>query len=52
MRATGMPLGLMTGMNYEVAHARLNPGETVLLTSDGIVESHDRDRRHVRFPRA
>ncbi len=39
MRATGMPLGLMTGMNYEVAHARLNPGETVLLTSDGIVES-------------
>ena len=42
MRATGMPLGLMTGMNYEVARARLNPGETVLLTSDGIVESHDR----------
>lgn len=41
MRATGMPLGLMTGMPYEVAHARLNPGETVLLTSDGIVEQHD-----------
>jgi serine phosphatase RsbU (regulator of sigma subunit)/anti-sigma regulatory factor (Ser/Thr protein kinase) len=51
MRATGMPLGLMTGMNYEVAHARLNPGETVLLTSDGIVESHDHTGDMFGFPR-
>ena len=51
MRATGMPLGLMTGMNYEVAHARLNPGETVLLTSDGIVEQHDRTGDMFGFPR-
>ena len=51
MRATGMPLGLMTGMNYEVAHARLNPGETVLLTSDGIVESHDGAGDMFGFPR-
>ena len=51
MRATGMPLGLMTGMTYEVAHARLNPGETVLLTSDGIVESHDAAGDMFGFPR-
>ncbi|HUP18046.1 MAG TPA: SpoIIE family protein phosphatase [Acidimicrobiia bacterium] len=51
MRATGMPLGLMPGMKYEVAHARLNPGETVLLTSDGIVESHDRAGAMFGFPR-
>ena len=51
MRATGMPLGLMTGMNYEVAQARLNPGETVLLTSDGIVESHDETGDMFGFPR-
>lgn len=40
LRATGMPLGLLSGMKYEVAHARIKPGEAVLLTSDGIVESH------------
>jgi serine phosphatase RsbU (regulator of sigma subunit)/anti-sigma regulatory factor (Ser/Thr protein kinase) len=51
MRATGMPLGLMTGMNYEVAHARLNPGEIVLLTSDGIVEQHDGTGHMFGFPR-
>ncbi len=51
MRATGMPLGLMTGMNYEVAHARLKPGETMLLTSDGIVESHDPAGDMFGFPR-
>jgi len=51
MRATGMPLGLMTGMNYEVAHARINPGETVLLTSDGIVEQHDQTGNMFGFPR-
>lgn len=51
MRATGMPLGLMTGMNYEVAHTRLKPGETVLLTSDGIVESHDETGDMFGFPR-
>ena len=51
MRATGMPLGLMSGMTYEIAHAQLNPGETVLLTSDGIVESHDRLGDMFGFPR-
>ncbi|MGH8926991.1 MAG: ATP-binding SpoIIE family protein phosphatase [Acidimicrobiia bacterium] len=51
MRATGMPLGLLPGMNYEVAHARLKPGETVLLTSDGIVESHAPNGDMFGFPR-
>ena len=41
LRATGMPLGLMPEQKYDVKHARLEPGETMLLSSDGIVEAHD-----------
>lgn len=41
LRARGMPLGLMPSMDYEVTTAQIDVGETVLLTSDGIVEAHD-----------
>lgn len=41
LRATGMPLGLMPGMHYEVLTAVLEPGATMLLSSDGIVEAHE-----------
>ncbi len=51
LRATGMPLGLMAGMNYEVKQARLAPGETMLLSSDGIVESHGPDGQMFGFER-
>lgn len=40
LRATGMPLGLMPGMEYEVKTALLPSGAVMLLTSDGIVEAH------------
>ena len=40
LRARGMPLGLLPDMTYEVKKARVELGETVLLTSDGIVEAH------------
>ncbi len=36
-RATGMPLGLMPGMTYPEVHFRLEPGDTLLLTSDGLI---------------
>jgi serine phosphatase RsbU (regulator of sigma subunit)/anti-sigma regulatory factor (Ser/Thr protein kinase) len=41
LRACGMPLGLMPGMTYEEKVATIGPGETVLFSSDGLVEAHD-----------
>src|SRR5215217_5085873 len=41
LRARGMPLGLMPGMRYEESETVLQPGESLLLHSDGIVEAHD-----------
>ena len=43
LRATGMPLGLMAGMDYEVKRATLPPGSTLVLSSDGIAETHAPD---------
>ena len=51
MRARGMPLGLMPGMAYEEKEMVLEPGDTVLLHSDGIVEAHDPQRGMFGFPR-
>jgi serine phosphatase RsbU (regulator of sigma subunit)/anti-sigma regulatory factor (Ser/Thr protein kinase) len=51
MRARGMPLGLMPGMAYEEKEMQLEPGDSVLLHSDGVVESHDPDRKMFGFPR-
>jgi serine phosphatase RsbU (regulator of sigma subunit)/anti-sigma regulatory factor (Ser/Thr protein kinase) len=51
LRARGMPLGLMPGMHYEEKEATLEPGESVLLHSDGVVEAHDPDRDMYGFPR-
>jgi serine phosphatase RsbU (regulator of sigma subunit)/anti-sigma regulatory factor (Ser/Thr protein kinase) len=51
LRARGMPLGLMPGMAYEEKEAVLQPGESVLLHSDGVVEAHDPEREMFGFPR-
>ena len=51
LRARGMPLGLMSGMAYEEKETVLEPGESVLLTSDGIVEAHDPHGEMYGFPR-
>ncbi len=51
LRARGMPLGLMPGMEYEEKEAVLQPGESVLLHSDGVVEAHDPEREMFGFPR-
>ncbi len=50
-RATGMPLGLLPGLEYEEREARIQPGENVLLYSDGIVEAHDPTGEMYGFPR-
>ncbi len=41
LRATGMPLGLMTDMPYEERTYRFEDGDIMVLTSDGITEAHD-----------
>ena len=51
LKARGMPLGLMQGMSYEVKEAIVEPGETILLHSDGLAEAHNADREMFGFPR-
>lgn len=51
LRARGMPLGLLPGMQYEQHEATLRPGECMLLYSDGLVEAHSPTREMFGFPR-
>ncbi|MEP7053995.1 MAG: SpoIIE family protein phosphatase [Actinomycetota bacterium] len=51
LRATGMPLGLMPAMTYEEKVAVLQPGDSMLLHSDGLAEAHAPDREMFGFPR-
>jgi serine phosphatase RsbU (regulator of sigma subunit) len=39
--ATGMPLGLMPDMEYEELNLKIEPGERLLLFSDGLIEAHN-----------
>ena len=50
-RATGMPLGLLPGMEYEEAEGQVGPGDSLLLYSDGFVEAHDPGGEMYGFPR-
>jgi len=51
LRARGMPLGLLPGMQYEQHETTLRPGECVLFYSDGLVEAHSPTREMFGFPR-
>ncbi len=51
LRATGMPLGLMPGMLYEELEATLLPGQSLMLSSDGLIEAHNDQRVMYGFPR-
>jgi PAS domain S-box-containing protein len=51
LRARGMPLGLMPGMEYEEKEVTLQRGESVLFYSDGLVEAHDPRHEMFGFPR-
>src|SRR5215204_5581345 len=51
LRARGMPLGLMPGMNYEQKEIVLEDGEAALFYSDGLVEAHDQRGEMFGFPR-
>jgi ketosteroid isomerase-like protein len=51
LRARGMPLGLMPGMNFEEGEDSLREGDGVLFYSDGLVEAHDPEGEMFGFPR-
>jgi serine phosphatase RsbU (regulator of sigma subunit) len=51
LRARGMPLGLMPGMDYEEKEIELDVGEGVFFYSDGLVEAHDPKGEIFGFPR-
>ncbi len=49
--ATGMPLGMLPGSQYEEQEMTLEPGDGVLFYSDGLVEAHNQQRAMFGFPR-
>jgi anti-sigma regulatory factor (Ser/Thr protein kinase) len=51
LRATGMPLGLLPGISYEEKEAYLEPGQVMLLHSDGVAEAHSDAHEMFGFPR-
>jgi serine phosphatase RsbU (regulator of sigma subunit)/anti-sigma regulatory factor (Ser/Thr protein kinase) len=51
LRARGMPLGLLAGMSYEEKETVLEPGQCVLMHSDGLAEAHNRSGEMFGFPR-
>ena len=51
LRATGMPLGLIPGIKYEQKETTLQPGDSILFYSDGLVEAHNAQREMFGFPR-
>jgi serine phosphatase RsbU (regulator of sigma subunit)/anti-sigma regulatory factor (Ser/Thr protein kinase) len=51
LRATGLPLGLLPGMQYETVEADVPAGADLLLYSDGLVEAHGPDGSMYGFPR-
>jgi serine phosphatase RsbU (regulator of sigma subunit) len=51
LRARGMPLGLMEGMDYEEKEVTLPPQSCLILYSDGLVEAHNRKNEMFGTPR-
>lgn len=51
LKARGMPLGLMPGMTYEEKEATIEPGQMIVLHSDGIAEAHNAEREMFSFER-
>ena len=51
LRATGMPLGLMPGITYDLKEATVSTGSRLLLHSDGLTEAHNAEGEMFGLPR-
>lgn len=51
LELSGLPLGIDPDEEYETMTAQLDPGETVLLYTDGITEANDRRERMYGYAR-
>jgi predicted ester cyclase len=51
LRARGMPLGLMSGVEYEEGESLLQVGDSIVFYSDGLVEAHNARREMFGSPR-
>ncbi len=51
LRATGLPLGVMPGIQYEDKESHIAAGDTLLLLSDGLAEAHNPNREMFGQPR-
>ncbi|MGH2817558.1 MAG: PP2C family protein-serine/threonine phosphatase [Actinomycetota bacterium] len=51
LKVTGMPLGLLQESTYEHRSTVIQPGETLVLHSDGITEAHNEHGEMFGFPR-
>ena len=51
LHATGMPLGMMPGSQYDTHETTLAPGDGLLFFSDGLVEAHNPAREMFGLPR-
>lgn len=51
LRARGMPLGALPDMAYEESETVLDPGDIMLLHSDGLAEAHNQEREMFGFDR-
>jgi serine phosphatase RsbU (regulator of sigma subunit) len=51
LRARGMPLGLMPGLDYEEKEIAVDAGEAALFYTDGLAEAHDSRGEMFGFPR-
>lgn len=49
LQASGMPLGIFPEMVYEEGATTLEPGDRLLLYSDGLVEAHNQEREMFGF---
>ncbi|MGB3715065.1 MAG: PP2C family protein-serine/threonine phosphatase, partial [Candidatus Promineifilaceae bacterium] len=44
LRNTGIPLGMFEGMEWKRAKVKMNPGDVLMLYSDGVPEAEDADQ--------
>jgi serine phosphatase RsbU (regulator of sigma subunit) len=51
LRASGFPLGLLSGIGYAEEETYLETGECLIFFSDGLVEAHNARREMFGFPR-